>query len=611
VERRDPGGDECCVLVVCADKEETPRSSKQEGLCENIICGVNAACDDSTESCVCAEGHEGDPNDLEEGCTPITTEAGDINNISLLQITSTSIQVQFPDISGGNLMYVETRVVGRSDPPWENAIILEGNEIFTLTDLKPGVGYTLRWKTPDRTFPDVQVATPAFDVQKPKVIITAKSHDSVTLAFDDFRPPGYTHGYVASWRRADGGIWKTDAETGDTPSLTISPLHPATHYIAKVSIYEDFTNRVLGRSTEDIKFRTLDGCRHQNVSHSVGRFVVGCDSACECFVNGSVSCSDRCERPLHSRGAFKDDPLCVESFSDDSECCVVVTCSHHGGENSPCQDTQCGPNAECQHAVLQSNDAETICVCQDGYTGDPDSDVGCALASPPDPLAAAGCLVNNTRYSQGADWFDGCDYKCTCSQKLEILCQPRCKLITENVDSRCELKPDPEDSCCQTMVCPTDNNNTDILQPSLPFDGCVFKNVTYKEGERFYDGCDQQCRCMGYGDMVCLARCPPTNPGAGENCYTLPDVTDNCCNVTVCDKPADIDNVPDVLRTENSTFVEDDDENDIFVVTETTTTQAPIVNNSISLEKQPRGVEDSFAVDNSEGKTSLVPICFQ
>ena len=39
--------------------------------------------------------------------------------------------------------------------------------------------------------------------------------------------------------------------------------------------------------------------------------------------------------------------------------------------------------------------------------------------------------------------------------------------------------------------------------------------------------------------MVCLARCPPTNPGDGENCYTLPDVTDNCCNVTVCDKPAD------------------------------------------------------------------------
>ena len=56
-------------------------------------------------------------------------------------------------------MYVESRLVGRNDPPWENAIILEGNEIFTLTNLQPGVGYTLRWKTPEKQFPDVQAAT--------------------------------------------------------------------------------------------------------------------------------------------------------------------------------------------------------------------------------------------------------------------------------------------------------------------------------------------------------------------------------------------------------------------------------------------------------------------
>jgi hypothetical protein len=40
----------------------------------------------------------------------------------------------------------------------------------------------------------------------------------------------------------------------------------------------------------------------------------------------------------------------------------------------------------------------------------------------------------------------------------------------------------------------------------LPFDGCVFKNATYGQGERFYDGCEQQCQCVGFGDMVCLAR---------------------------------------------------------------------------------------------------------
>ena len=96
------------------------------------------------------------------------------------------------------------------------------------------------------------------------------------------------------------------------------------------------------------------------------------------------------------------------------------------------------------------------------------------------------------------------------------------------------------------MVCPPATNNTNILQPSLPFDGCVFKGATYQKEERFFDGCEQQCQCMGWGDLVCLARCPPTTPGLGEDCYTLPDVTDACCNLTVCDKPTIL--VPDVER---------------------------------------------------------------
>ena len=91
--------------------------------------------------------------------TDISTEAGDRENIKLLQITPTSIQVQFPDITGGNLMYIEWEKLkaGRKDPPWENAILVEGNEIFTLTGLKPDTSYTLRWKAPDRQYPDVKV----------------------------------------------------------------------------------------------------------------------------------------------------------------------------------------------------------------------------------------------------------------------------------------------------------------------------------------------------------------------------------------------------------------------------------------------------------------------
>ena len=38
--------------------------------------------------------------------------------------------------------------------------------------------------------------------------------------------------------------------------------------------------------------------------------------------------------------------------------------------------------------------------------------------------------------------------------------------------------------------------------------------------------------------MVCLSRCPPlATPAPGQNCLTLPDVSDPCCNITVCDDP--------------------------------------------------------------------------
>ena len=36
---------------------------------------------------------------------------------------------------------------------------------------------------------------------------------------------------------------------------------------------------------------------------------------------------------------------------------------------------------------------------------------------------------------------------------------------------------------------------------------------------------------------MCVSRCPPTAPAPGQNCYTLPDASDPCCNITVCDKP--------------------------------------------------------------------------
>ena len=122
--------------------------------CDNVSCEENEECDRDSGECLCQSGFVKNPLG---SCAASVSQNQDEINIKLLQITSNSIQVQFPDITGGNLMYIETRLFGRKDPPWENAILVEGNEIFTLTGLKPDTGYTLRWKAPDKQYPDVQV----------------------------------------------------------------------------------------------------------------------------------------------------------------------------------------------------------------------------------------------------------------------------------------------------------------------------------------------------------------------------------------------------------------------------------------------------------------------
>ena len=74
-------------------------------------------------------------------------------------------------------MYVEDRLFNLREVPWENTIILEGNKIFTLRDLKPGTNYRLRWQTPEVQFPDVEVSTQPISSSKksPTVIVTEKS----------------------------------------------------------------------------------------------------------------------------------------------------------------------------------------------------------------------------------------------------------------------------------------------------------------------------------------------------------------------------------------------------------------------------------------------------
>ncbi len=238
-----------------------------------------------------------------------------------------------------------------------------------------------------------------------------------------------------------------------------------------------------------------------------------------CSSDGGVDCGPRCTLPFFRAGAYNDDPLCVEQFVDGDDCCVIITCAGNAGGDGddgdggggPCDEIECGPNADCRHEVSRAEDdaqTETICVCREGFNGDPDDlssgcsprkdlldDIGVVASADTDgnddsaaadasdaskkkgvePVAnqatvsaeislrrplPAGCRVKNETYGVGDEWFDGCALRCTCSQQVEIVCEERCKAFPETAPSSdCELRPDPNDQCCQVLrVCITYRN---------------------------------------------------------------------------------------------------------------------------------------------------------
>ncbi|XP_040573010.1 uncharacterized protein sas isoform X2 [Lepeophtheirus salmonis] len=553
-----PDADECCVIALCeavVEEENETHDPFYDNDDHSILVEEPRFIDDSL---IVTETSSASPVVVvEKGDEKETTQVseGEEINLEFLQITSMTIQVKFPGISGGNLMYVEDHLykgetrnkahggVGETTP-WKNAIILEGNKIFTLTGLEPGTLYRLRWQAPDKQYPDLKVSTHEYSEKLPKIIVTRNDFKSATLSFDHYAPVDYNHGYVARYRlksdSPDSWMMKNielSSVGEDLPTVTLDGLLPESKYVAKVSIYADYPSREFGISTGEVEFKTNMGCVYKNASYPIGIFNIECETSCNCAEDGTVECGERCKHPLYKSGALENDPLCVEQFVDDDECCVVATCA--GNDKGPCEGIKCGKNAECRHEVFRGESAETICVCKEGYTGDPDSDSGCSPNSSqiPSTKGTDSCVAKNETYAMGEHWFDGCDYKCYCSEKLEIFCQPRCKNIPSAKIEGCELRTDTEDDCCQVLYCPSPNSENDLKPVIVPFDGCIFKNESYRIKERFYDGCDQQCQCMGYGDKVCLPRCPPTAPAPGQNCVTLSDPSDHCCNITVCDEP--------------------------------------------------------------------------
>ncbi|KAK4294238.1 hypothetical protein Pmani_033123 [Petrolisthes manimaculis] len=387
----------------------------------------------------------------------------------------------------------------------------------------------------------------------------------------------YEGGYVAEYREEGVGSrlsqepWKREeVPAGEQPpKITVETLKPNTLYEVRVSIYDDVEEGRLGESTETINFRTDAGCEHGNSSHAVGEFFNGCEERCMCLATGAVRCFERCTLPYIRTGSFKGDPFCSEKQNETDECCAIVHCTSSKREYTPCTNVVCGPNAKCissapttgEHSliVIESDLSPGYCRCNDGFIGDAsDLITGCI----PDPSAGqreGNCTFKNSTYRPGDVFYDECDYRCSCNNNTEIECEPRCEFPHKDgsePEPGCEYLPDPDDECCKLRVCnSTSAAATDAARaPSLPSDGCTKGNVTYARNEKFYNGCETQCICMGFGDVSCFPRCPPLKvvSESPKRCETLPDPLDPCCSITVCDEET-----PDVMKA-NITELEDE-----------------------------------------------------
>nr|XP_034304872.1 putative epidermal cell surface receptor [Crassostrea gigas] len=177
------------------------------------------------------------------------------------------------------------------------------------------------------------------------------------------------------------------------------------------------------------------------------------------------------------------------------------------------------------------------------------------------------CVYKNAQYLQGQTWEDGCSYKCRCDDSSHGIytCNQRCPTVT-SVTPGCTMKTDPRDSCCLVEVCPQptpaldQTNPVPTIQP-IPFTGkvnlptpssvpgqpapspkpvgfCVYKSVTYMQGQKWDDGCDYACTCYDaeHGRYKCDPKCP-RYMDLPENCRLHKDPANPCCDIVECAEP--------------------------------------------------------------------------
>ncbi|XP_035824757.1 uncharacterized protein LOC101847325 [Aplysia californica] len=208
----------------------------------------------------------------------------------------------------------------------------------------------------------------------------------------------------------------------------------------------------------------------------------GCDLQCICenATTGFYRCNQRCPKytGLPKSCSLIPDP-------NDPTCCEIPQCLPTPGPNQPVT-----PGPTQTFPTLPTGSVTGNAPVPPPTTSQP----GQTTVKPPQ-----GCMYKNTRYAQGQQWQDGCQYNCVCDDGIT-----------------------GKYTCTQR-------------RDKLLYGFCEYKGQQYQTGNKWIDGCDFNCECLDQiaGVYSCSQRCSPY-PNIPSYCILVQDPKDQCCEVPYC-----------------------------------------------------------------------------